>query len=260
MSATASRPLILITNDDGIQAKGIQALAGAMVEHGDVVVVAPDRAQSGMGHAVTINGILKMEQVTFGVEEVQAAWQTTGTPVDCVKLAIYEILGKKPDLLLSGINHGSNASINVIYSGTMSAAVEGAVEGIPSIGFSLLNHAPTADFSACVPFVEKLATAVLERSLPEGTCLNVNFPDLPLDELKGLKVCRQSAGHWEDAFDKRTSPGGTPYFWMTGKFSNPDQGQDTDEWALRNGYVSVVPTQYDLTAHHAISTLNQWDL
>ena len=154
MSAEASRPLILITNDDGIQAKGIQALASAMVQHGDVVVVAPDRAQSGMGHAVTINGILKMEPVTFGVEGVQAAWQTTGTPVDCVKLAIYEILGKKPDLLLSGINHGSNASINVIYSGTMSAAVEGAVEGIPSIGFSLLNHAPTADFSACLPYVE----------------------------------------------------------------------------------------------------------
>jgi 5'-nucleotidase len=142
----------------------------------------------------------------------------------------------------------------------MSAAVEGAVEGIPSIGFSLLNHAPTADFTACLPFVEKLALAVLHHSLPEGTCLNINVPNLPGNELKGLKVCRQSAGHWEDAFDKRTSPGGTPYFWMTGKFSNPDQGQDTDEWALRNGYVSVVPTQFDLTAHHAISTLNQWDL
>lgn len=256
----SKKPLIFITNDDGIQAKGIQALAQSMLPHGRVVVVAPDRAQSGMGHAVTINGILKMEEAAFGVSGVEAAWQTTGTPVDCVKLAIYEILGEKPDLLLSGINHGSNASINVIYSGTMSAAVEGAVEGIPSIGFSLLNHSPQADFSACVPFVEKLAVEVLERSLPSGTCLNVNFPDLPLAEIQGMKVCRQSAGHWEDAFDKRTSPGGSTYFWMTGKFTNPDHGQDTDEWALRNGYVSVVPTQFDLTAHHAISTLNQWDL
>lgn len=260
MSNAQRKPLILITNDDGIQAKGIQALARAMAPHGRVVVVAPDRAQSGMGHAVTINGILKMEQVTFGVPEVEAAWQTTGTPVDCVKLAIYEILGQKPDLLLSGINHGSNASINVIYSGTMSAAVEGAVEGIPSIGFSLLNHAPDADFAACASYVEQLSLEVLNRSLPLGTCLNVNFPDLPTEELKGLKICRQSAGYWEDAFDKRTSPGGTPYYWMTGKFTNPDQGQDTDEWALRNGYVSAVPTQFDLTAHHAISTLNQWNL
>lgn len=260
MKNTGNEPLILITNDDGIQAGGIRALAQAMIPYGRVVVVAPDRAQSGMGHAVTINGILKMEPVHFDVEGVEAAWQTTGTPVDCVKLAIYEILGKKPDLLLSGINHGSNASINVIYSGTMSAAVEGAVEGIPSIGFSLLNHAADADFSACVPYVKQLSEQVLKRSLPEGTCLNVNFPNLETSQIKGLKVCRQSAGFWEDAFDKRTSPGGTPYFWMTGKFTNPDQGQDTDEWALRNGYVSVVPTQFDLTAHHAISTLNQWDL
>ncbi|MFZ8836962.1 MAG: 5'/3'-nucleotidase SurE [Flavobacteriales bacterium] len=260
MSQRANEPLILITNDDGIQAGGIRALAQAMIPFGRVVVVAPDRAQSGMGHAVTINGILKMEPVHFEVDGVAAAWQTTGTPVDCVKLAIYEILGKKPDLLLSGINHGSNASINVIYSGTMSAAVEGAVEGIPSIGFSLLNHATDADFSACVPYVKQLSEQVLKRSLPEGICLNVNFPNLETSQIKGLKVCRQSAGFWEDAFDKRTSPGGTPYFWMTGKFTNPDQGQDTDEWALRNGYVSVVPTQFDLTAHHAISTLNQWDL
>ncbi|MDA0913195.1 MAG: 5'/3'-nucleotidase SurE [Bacteroidetes bacterium] len=260
MSQGANEPLILITNDDGIQAGGIRALAQAMIPFGRVVVVAPDRAQSGMGHAVTINGILKMEPVHFEVDGVAAAWQTTGTPVDCVKLAIYEILGKKPDLLLSGINHGSNASINVIYSGTMSAAVEGAVEGIPSIGFSLLNHATDADFSACVPYVKQLSEQVLKRSLPEGICLNVNFPNLKATEIKGMKVCRQSAGYWEDAFDKRTSPGGSPYFWMTGKFTNPDQGQDTDEWALRNGFVSVVPTQFDLTAHHAISTLNQWDL
>ena len=259
MSAEASRPLILITNDDGIQAKGIQALASAMVQHGDVVVVAPDRAQSGMGHAVTINGILKMEPVTFGVEGVQAAWQTTGTPVDCVKLAIYEILGKKPDLLLSGINHGSNASINVIYSGTMSAAVEGAVEGIPSIGFSLLNHAPLPISPRACRTSKNSHWRFFTIPCPKARA-STSMSPICRKRVEGLKVCRQSAGHWEDAFDKRTSPGGTPYFWMTGKFSNPDQGQDTDEWALRNGYVSVVPTQFDLTAHHAISTLNQWDL
>lgn len=260
MSTKTNRPLILVTNDDGIEAGGIRFLVEALMPLGDIVVVAPDRPMSGMGHAVTINKTLQMEKRHFSVEGVLEAWQTTGTPVDCVKLAIYEILGKKPDLLVSGINHGSNASINVIYSGTMSAAVEGAVEGIPSIGFSLLNHDPEADFSACGPTVKKLAQEVLERGLPEGSCLNVNFPDLPLNEIQGMRICRQSAGHWEDAFDKRISPGGTTYFWMTGEFKNPDQGQDTDEWALRNGYVSIVPTQFDLTAHHAIATLNQWKL
>lgn len=260
MSFSTERPLILVTNDDGIQAKGIKALAESLMEIGDVVVVAPDRPMSGMGHAVTINDILHMEPGTPPAAGVKAAWQTTGTPVDCVKLAIYEILGRRPDLLVSGINHGSNASINVIYSGTMSAAVEGAVEGIPSIGFSLLNHHANADFTSCMPYVKQLAKIVLKRGLPEGTCLNVNFPDLPLDQIKGIKICRQSAGYWEDAFDKRLSPAGKQYYWMTGNFTNPDQGQDTDEWALRNGYVSVVPTQFDLTAHHAIAALNQWNL
>lgn len=260
MITTHERPLILVTNDDGIQAGGIGFLAETLLDLGDVVVVAPDRPMSGMGHAVTINETLHMEESPFPVDGIKAAWQTSGTPVDCVKLAIYEILGRKPDLLVSGINHGSNASINVIYSGTMSAAVEGAVEGIPSIGFSLLDHSADANFSPCQPFVLKLAQHVLSNGLPDGTCLNVNVPKLPAKEIKGMKICRQSAGYWEDAFDKRVSPGGRTYFWMTGKFNNPDQGQDTDEWALRNGYVSVVPTQFDLTAHHAIATLNQWDL
>lgn len=260
MKTEKEKPLILVTNDDGIQAKGIRELVRAVLPLGRVVVVAPDRAMSGMGHAVTINDVLKMEAVSFAVPGVEAAWQTTGTPVDCVKLAIYEILGKKPDILVSGINHGSNASINVIYSGTMSAAVEGAVENIPSIGFSLLNHHPDADFSKCADVVSTMVRHVLDKGLPSGTCLNVNIPDAEGTPLKGIKICRQSAGFWEDAFDKRTSPSGGTYYWMTGKFTNPDHGQDTDEWALRNGFVSVVPTQFDLTAHHAISILNQWDL
>lgn len=254
----ADRPLILVVNDDGITAPGIVALASEMVNFGDVWVVAPDSPQSGMGHAVTIGNILRMEEAYFPVDGVRAH-STTGTPVDCVKLAIHRILHRKPDLLVSGINHGSNSSINVIYSGTMSAAVEGALEGIPSIGFSLLDHAKTADFSAAREAVKRVVPQVLEHGLPTGTCLNVNIPKLPWTEIKGIKVCRQSAGYWNEAFEERQSPGGSTYYWMSGKFTNPDHGEDTDEWALEHGYVSVVPTQFDLTAHHAISRLNQWD-
>jgi 5'-nucleotidase len=254
------RPLILVTNDDGITAGGICALAGALLPFGEVVVVAPDSPQSGMGHAVTINTILRLEQQRFPVAGIDRAWSTSGTPADCVKLAIFQLLDRRPDLIVSGINHGSNSSINVIYSGTMSAAVEGAVEGIPSIGFSLCDYRADADFSVCLPYVEKLVGEVLSRGLPQGTCLNVNIPKLPAEEIRGIRICRQSAGYWADAFERRETPGGREYFWLTGNFVNPDQGTDTDEWALANGYVSVVPTQFDLTAHHAIPTLNTWNL
>lgn len=260
MSETREKPLILVTNDDGITAGGIRTLAEEMTAFGDVVMVAPDSPQSGMGHAVTIHDVLRMERHDPGIPGVLEAWQTSGTPVDCVKLGIYEVLKRKPDLLVSGINHGSNASINVIYSGTMSAAVEGAVEGIPSIGFSLLDFAWDADFSACRPVVRTMAQTVLEQGLPKGSCLNVNIPKLNAKDLQGIKVCRQSAGYWDDAFDRRTTPSGKAYFWMTGEFKNPDGGTDTDMWALDHGFVSVVPTQFDMTAHHAMSTLNQWNL
>jgi 5'-nucleotidase len=260
MNESSERPLILVTNDDGIEAGGIRFLVKTLLPFGDIVVVAPARPMSGMSHAVTINNTLQIEKRPFAVDGVLEAWQTSGTPVDCVKLAIYEILGKKPDLLVSGINHGSNASIKVVYSGTMSAAVEGAIEGIPSIGFSLLDHDPEADFSSCGPAVQAIAQEVLDNGMPEGICLNVNFPNLFPDDIQGIRICRQSKGNWEDAFDKRISPGGSPYFWMTGKFKNPDQEEDTDEWALRNGYVSVVPTQFDMTAHHTIATLKEWKL
>lgn len=254
-----SRPLILVTNDDGIYAKGIRTLVEEMLPLGDVWVVAPDSPQSGMGHAVTINNILRLNEVPYEVPGVRA-FSCSGTPVDCVKLAIYRVLHRKPDLLVSGINHGANNSINVIYSGTMSAAVEGAVESIPSIGFSLLDHAHDADFDACRKYVGMLAKQVLEHGVPEGTCLNVNIPKLNANEIKGVKICRQANGFWEDAFDLRQDPNGKSYYWMTGAFNNPDKGEDTDQWALDHGYVSVVPTQFDLTAHHAIGFLNQWDL
>ena len=255
----SKRPLILITNDDGITSSGICALAEAVADLGEVHVVAPDSPQSGMGHAVTIGEILRIKPAYFPIKGI-SAHSTSGTPVDCVKLAIYKILNRNPDLLLSGINHGSNSSINVIYSGTMSAAVEGAVENIPAIGFSLLDHAADADFTAAKKIARQMATEVLERGLPSGTCLNVNIPKLPLKDLKGIKVCRQAAGFWKDAFEERTAPNHETYYWLTGEFTNPDQGEDTDEWALSNGFASVVPTQFDLTAHHAISELNSWGL
>lgn len=253
------RPLILVTNDDGIFAGGIKTLVEEMAKLGDVVVVAPDSAQSGMGHAVTIRDVLRVTEVAFDVPGVRS-YACTGTPVDCVKLAVYRVLDRRPDLLVSGINHGANSSINVIYSGTMSAAVEGAVEGIPSIGFSLLDHSALADFNPSRTYVTKLAKSVLEHGMPKGSCLNVNIPKLPADELKGIKICRQANGYWADAFDKRVDPMGGEYYWMSGKFVNPDKGEDTDEWALQHGYVSVVPTQCDLTNHQLIGELNQWDL
>ena len=256
---SSKRPLILVTNDDGITAPGIRNLVESISDLGDVVVVAPDSHQSGMGHAITISNILKMWPHEFGAANIKA-FRTSGTPVDCVKLAIYKILERKPDILLSGINHGSNSSINVIYSGTMSAAVEGALEGIPSIGFSLCDFDEHADFTASRGVVRTLTQQVLQHGTPKGTCLNVNIPKVAPNELKGIRICRQAAGHWADAFEERKSPGGRPYYWMTGNFTDIDPGEDTDEWALRNHHVSVVPVQYDLTAHHALAELNQWNL
>jgi 5'-nucleotidase len=258
MSKKKERPLILVTNDDGIFSGGIRALVEVASQYGDVVVVAPDKPQSGMGHAVTINGILRIQSVQF-IENVKA-WACTGTPVDCVKLSIYHVLGRKPDLLLSGINHGSNSSINVIYSGTMSAAIEGAMEGIPSIGFSLLDHAPDADFGASKHIASVLIEKMLLLGISQGTCLNVNIPKVSKEEIKGIRICRQAKAYWEEAFEYREDPNGRPYYWLTGEFKNHDKGEDTDEYALANQYVSVVPVQHDLTAYHAVAELQQWEL
>lgn len=252
------KPLILITNDDSISAKGIAQLVKSMEPLGDLVIVAPDKPQSGMGHAITIHDPLRLKKSNQfpGLD----AYTCTGTPVDCVKLAIYEIIKKRPTLLVSGINHGSNAATNVLYSGTMSAAVEGAIESIPSIGFSLLDHNSDADFEAAGHYAAIIAKNVLENDLQAGVCLNVNIPKGKLDELKGIKICRQGKAFWEDSFDKRSDPFGGEYFWLTGKFTKTDKGEDTDIWALENNYVSIVPTQFDMTAHHLISSLNEWDL
>ncbi|HBI01006.1 5'/3'-nucleotidase SurE [Flavobacterium sp. UBA2787] len=253
----SKKPLILVTNDDGISAPGIRALIDVMKQLGDVVVVAPDSPQSAMGHAITINNTLFINKVNFD-SEVKEEYSCSGTPVDCVKLAVNEILKQKPDLCVSGVNHGSNSSINVIYSGTMSAAVEAGIEGIPAIGFSLLDYDWNADFEPIKNSIKTIASQVLENGLPDGVILNVNFPKLKEKDLKGMKVCRQAKAFWKEEFDKRKTPQGKDYYWLTGEFINQDKGEDTDEWALANGYISIVPVQFDLTAHHAIQKLNTY--
>ena len=252
----AEKPLILITNDDSIQAKGIANLVEAMRPLGDLLVVAPDKPQSGMGHAITINNPLRLKKISIfeGIE----SYTCSGTPVDCVKLAIYEIIKARPTLLVSGINHGSNAATNVLYSGTMSAAVEGAIEGIPSIVFSLLDHHSEADFEAAAHFASEISKRALSEGIQKGVCLNVNIPKGKREEINGVKICRQGRAFWEDSFDKRTDPFGGDYFWLTGDFNSTDKGEDTDMWVLENNFVSIVPTQFDMTAHHLISSLNEW--
>lgn len=252
-----SKPLILICNDDGVTAPGIQSLIDVVSDLGDIIVVAPDKPQSGTGHGITINATLRLNKLRE--EEGLTVYSCSGTPVDCIKLAIFK-LEVKPDIILSGINHGSNASINVIYSGTMSAAVEGALEQIPSIGFSLLDHSIDADFSASKTVARKLTQQVLKSGLPKGVCLNVNIPRLHETEIMGIKVCRQAKGNWEEEFEARVDPMGQEYFWLTGKFVNYDEGTDTDIWALEHNFVSVVPVQSDLTAHNAIEAIKDLEL
>lgn len=245
------RPLILVTNDDGITAHGIRALIETASKMGEVVVIAPDSPQSAKGHAITINDPLRLKKVDIfpGIE----AWECSGTPVDCVKLAKHVVLkGRKIDLCVSGINHGSNASINIIYSGTMSAAMEASMEGIDSIGFSLLDYSQEADFGPASFWVEKIMRWTLENTLPGDKLLNVNFPKLPLADIRGVRVCRQAEGRWDETFQEGRTPGGQPYWWLTGKFICADNGEDTDIWALENGYISIVPSMHDLTDHRAL--------
>ena len=255
----AKRPVILVSNDDGIVSPGIRCLVEAMQELGEVVVVAPDSPQSGMGHAITLDDPLRIEKMDLfpGVR----AYQCSGTPADCVKIGIDKILKKQPDLCVSGVNHGSNSSINVIYSGTISAAMEAAIDGVRAIGFSLLNYSFGADFELAKKVAIDVARQVLRHGIPRGSLLNVNIPDVSVKELKGYRVCRQAVAKWIEEFDERKDPRGRQYYWLTGKFVNFDHGEDTDEWALSNGYVSIVPVQFDLTNHHAIRYINKnWDI
>lgn len=240
---------ILVCNDDGITAPGIRALVEVAQEFGEVVVVAPDKPQSGMGHAISIGVPLRLyPSREFG--DIPA-WACSGTPADCVKLAT-GILGEKPDLLLSGINHGANFSISVFYSGTLSAAIEGAFEGIPSMGISLLDYSREADFSAAQAIVRELMLLVQAHPFPAHVPLNVNIPKLPLSEIKGLRLTRQAKGRFIEQFEERIDPYGQPYYWMVGRFESQDAGPDTDLWALERGYVSVCPLNIDLTAYEQL--------
>ena len=254
----STEKLILVTNDDSVSAKGIHALAEVASKFGKVIVVAPDKPQSGMGHAITINHPLRSNKIDlFGEIE---AYSCSGTPVDCVKLAIYEVLHRKPDLILSGINHGENSSTNVLYSGTMSAAIEGSMEGISSIGFSLADFEPNADFSVTKFYASILIEKALNLDFPKGVCLNVNVPKLQQNEIKGIRICKQAHAFWADRFDKRKDQFGRTYFWLTGEFSDVDKRPDTDLHVLKEGYISVVPTLYDLTAYDKITHFENWNL
>ncbi|MCB0704611.1 MAG: 5'/3'-nucleotidase SurE [Saprospiraceae bacterium] len=247
---------ILVTNDDGIAAPGIRALVEVAREFGEVVVVAPDSPQSAQGHAITISEPIRLHQVEVipGVE----TYECTGTPVDCVKLAKHVVLkDQQIDLCLSGINHGSNASINIIYSGTMSAAMEASIEGIPSIGFSLLDYSWDADFEPAKTVVRQVIRKVLEHGINGCNLLNVNIPKIPEAEIKGIRICRQAEANWKEDFMEAKDPRGQKYYWLTGEFVKSDVAPDTDLWALDNGYVSVVPSGHDLTVHQAIAGLKK---
>jgi len=251
-----SKPLILITNDDGYNAKGLKSLVDAVSDIGEIIIVAPDRPQSGMGHAITVNEPIRCYETDY-FGDVKA-YCCTGTPVDCIKMGLYQLNGRKPDLVLSGINHGSNVSTNVLYSGTMSAAVEGALEGIDSVGFSLTDYSSKADFIASQTIVAKITKNVLDKGLKTGTCLNVNIPAVSLNEIKGIKVCRQGRAFWDDTFEKRSDPLGEDYYWLTGSFDSTEKKpNDSDVYYLENNYVTVVPTQFDMTCHSSIEQLKK---
>lgn len=247
------RPLILVTNDDGITAPGIRNLVEFMNEIGEVVVVAPNSPQSGKGHAITINSTLTFEEINL--EGPQKDYSLSGTPVDCVKFALDKILTRKPDLVVSGINHGANSSINVIYSGTMSAAVEAGVEGLQAIGFSLLDFSWDANFKEAKTHIQDIVKKVLENPMPKGVVLNVNIPKLNSSEIKGIRVCKQAYAKWEESFDERINPHGKKYYWLTGYFNNMDTSENADEVALSEGYISIVPVKFDLTAYEYLDQL-----
>lgn len=252
---TTDKPLILVTNDDGVHAKGIKALVEMVQPFGQVYVVAPNRSNSGKSNSITVEVPIRLKQMKD--EENLKIYSCKGTPVDCVKLALNKILPRRPDFLVSGINHGSNTSVSVMYSGTMGATIEGCLNNIPSVGFSLNAFGADADFTQCVRYGRQIFANLVQRGLPQSVCLNVNFPD---DKIKGVRVCRQADGMWKEEFDHRTDPHGGDYFWLAGYFKNAEpHAEETDEWAIKNGYVSVVPTQIDMTAYTMLDKLKEWD-
>lgn len=248
------RPLILLTNDDGVYAKGLKEVTEVMRLFGDIVVVAPDSPRSGMSHAITVDRPLRVNKLEE--EDGLTVYSCTGTPVDCVKLACNQLLDRLPDFVISGINHGANSSVSILYSGTMGGAIEGCIHGIPSIGFSLNDYDTDADFARSKVAVARIFQVVAEHGLPDGVCLNVNIPK---GEVKGINFCRQTRGKWEEEFEHRTDPHGRSYYWLTGYFNNAEaEARDTDDFAMKNGYVSVVPVTIDLTAYQAFQHMKTW--
>lgn len=246
--------LILLTNDDGLYAGGIKTLTEVMEEFGKVVVISTVESRSGMSQALTVKMPIRVK--LLDETERKRVYACSGTPADGVKIAINQLLERKPDWVVSGINHGSNASVSVIYSGTMAAAIEGCLYGIDSVGFSLNDFSASADFTATRPFIRKIMNSLAANSLPENVCLNVNFPSCAEEEVRGVKVCRQARGNWREEFDKRKDPSGKTYYWLTGIFQNHEPAAtDTDEWALMHNYVSVVPVTVDMTAHSQLASL-----
>ncbi|MBI1802934.1 MAG: 5'/3'-nucleotidase SurE [Ignavibacteriae bacterium] len=253
---TKKRLKILVSNDDGIDAPGIQALAGEMKKLGDVTVIAPDKQRSAVGHAITMNYPLRASKFYKNGEFFGYAIE--GTPADCVKLAIRSLLPEKPDILVSGVNHGSNTAINIIYSGTVSAATEGTILGIPSIAISLTTYGSEPDFRYAALFARKLAEMVARKGLPEATLLNVNVPAIQKKEIKGVRVTRQGKTRWDDTFDVRRDPNDKEYYWLTGKLEVIDTSDDTDEIAVMNNYISITPIQYDLTDYATLAKIHEW--
>jgi len=248
------RKLILVSNDDGIDAKGLYSLIEIAKQFGDVFVVAPEDGQSGMSHSISLTKPLRVRYLKKTPELTICA--VPGTPVDCVKLAINQLLPAKPNIMLSGINHGSNAAVSVIYSGTMGAAIEASLYGIPAVGFSVLDHSPEADFTIPEKFAAKVIDNVLGEGLPYQVSLNINFPKINIADFKGYKICKQTPGLWNEKFDKRIDPYGREYYWLTGSFLNAEPNNDeTDEWALNNNYASIVPVKIDFTHYDTISNL-----
>ena len=253
------KPLILITNDDGYKAPGLLHVAELARRFGDVVVVAPVKGQSGMSHAVTLTEPIRIKLKSE--EHGMVVYSCTGTPADSVKIALNQILKRKPDLVISGINHGSNASVSLFYSGTVAGCIEGCLNGIPSIAFSVDNHQPDADFSLALKYAARIIPQVLKQGLPEYTCLNVNFPDILPEDCLGIKVCRQTMGVWKEEFERRLDPLGRDYYWLTGYFSNLEpEDENTDEWALQHNYAAIVPVKVDVTNHKALEVIEKWDL
>ena len=251
-----NKPLILISNDDGVNAPGLRALIEMVRPLGELFVVAPMEPQSGMSHALTVKVPLRIDKIRES--ENMTVYSCSGTPSDCVKLALCRLVPRTPDLLVSGVNHGSNSSISVVYSGTMAAAAEGALYHIPSVGFSLCDYSRDADFSAVVAIGKSIVETVLESGLPDGIALNVNFPALPFEEIKGVKVCRQNKGAWNEDFDMRTDPHGGDYYWLSGYYVNEEpEADDTDEAVLGEGYVSIVPIHFDLTAYRFMDEMKK---